>query len=126
VDSSLALKLLLAAGHDVTAFYLQVISCCHVLLLHAAGHKAGSIHMHFSVNARCERLHGALVGTTSDRSFSSVRSMAEACMLYAYARSRRSACPDQICLEQVLLKCEKYSGSVYGLRLRQEPQELLL
>ncbi len=27
VDSSLALKLLLAAGHDVTAFYLQVRSC---------------------------------------------------------------------------------------------------
>ena len=27
VDSSLALKLLLAAGHNVTAFYLQVRLC---------------------------------------------------------------------------------------------------
>ncbi len=40
VDSSLALKLLLAAGHHVTAFYLQVFSCCLDLQLHAAEHKA--------------------------------------------------------------------------------------
>ena len=32
VDSSLALKLLLAAGHNVTAFYLQVGSCLLGLL----------------------------------------------------------------------------------------------
>lgn len=37
----------------------------------------------------------------------------------------KSACPDQICLRQVLLKCEEYGDSVYGLCLRQDPQERL-
>lgn len=84
VDSSLALKLLLAAGHDVTAFYLQVIPHPWAALYGRAA------HAHARMHASLPRIH-AMHTQNTQSSHSQFLSVPELESVLCRSGSRRTS-----------------------------------